>query len=97
MNPLITSVLDLDTALGGNAGLILGGGLGLYLVQEQLHRTAARTRLPLDRLSTPIFSSTSSGDCLGSCGSAATGRSDRLRTPCLDESRCRHGGVRVRD
>lgn len=50
MNPLITSVLDLNSALGGNADLLLGGGLGLYLKQEHLHGTGARTLLPLDRL-----------------------------------------------
>jgi hypothetical protein len=50
MNPLITTVLDLDAALGGNAGLLLGGGLGLYLKQEYLRTTGARTLLPFDRL-----------------------------------------------
>ena len=50
MSPLITSVLDLNAALGGNADLLLGGGLGLYLKQEHLRRTGARTLLPLDRL-----------------------------------------------
>lgn len=50
MKPLITSVLDLNSALGGNAELLLGGGLGLYLKQEHLRATGARTLLPLDRL-----------------------------------------------
>jgi hypothetical protein len=50
MKPLITSVLDLNSALGGNAELLLGGGLGLYLKQEHLRTTNARTLLPLDRL-----------------------------------------------
>lgn len=50
MNPLITTVLDLDRALGGNAGLLLGGGLGLFLKQEHLRGTAARTLLPNDRM-----------------------------------------------
>lgn len=50
MGPLITSVMDLDSALGGNAGLLLGGGLGLYLRQEHLRATGARTRIALDRL-----------------------------------------------
>ena len=50
MSPLITSVLDLNAALGGNADLLLGGGLGLYLKQEHLRRTGARTLLPFDRL-----------------------------------------------
>jgi hypothetical protein len=50
MKPLLTSVLDLNSALGGNAELLLGGGLGLYLKQEHLRATGARTLLPLDRL-----------------------------------------------
>lgn len=50
MNSLIATVLDLDVALGGNADLLLGGGLGLYLKQEHLRATGARTVLPLDRL-----------------------------------------------
>lgn len=50
MKPLISSVLDLNSALGGNAELLLGGGLGLYLKQEHLRTTGARTLLPLDRL-----------------------------------------------
>lgn len=50
MNALITTVLDLDSALGGNAGLLLGGGLGLYLKQEHLRAAGARTLLPLGRL-----------------------------------------------
>lgn len=50
MQPLIATVLDLDAALGGDAGLLLGGGLGLYLKQERLRATGARTLLPMDRL-----------------------------------------------
>jgi hypothetical protein len=50
MQPLIATVLDLDAALGGNAGLLLGGGLGLYLKQERLRATGARTLLAMDRL-----------------------------------------------
>jgi hypothetical protein len=50
MSPLIATVLDLDAALGGGANLLLGGGLGLYLKQEHLRSTNARTLLPLDRL-----------------------------------------------
>jgi hypothetical protein len=50
MSPLIATVLDLDAALGGRANLMLGGGLGLYLKQEHLRSTNARTLLPLDRL-----------------------------------------------
>ena len=50
MKPLITSVLDLDSALGGNADLLLGGGLGLYLKQQHLRETEARTLLAMDRL-----------------------------------------------
>lgn len=50
MQPLITTVLDLDHALGGNAGLLLGGGLGLYLKQEHLRAVNARTLLPFSRL-----------------------------------------------
>jgi len=53
MTPLITSVLDLDSALGGNADLLLGGGLGLYLKQQHLRETEARTLLAMDRLLTP--------------------------------------------
>jgi hypothetical protein len=50
MKPLIKSVLDLNTALGGRAELLLGGGLGLYLKQEHLRATGARTLLPLELL-----------------------------------------------
>jgi hypothetical protein len=50
MKPLTASILDLDSALGGNAGLLLGGGLGLYLKQEHLRTTGARTLLALERL-----------------------------------------------
>lgn len=50
MKPLIATVLDLDFALGGNAELLLGGGLGLYLKQEHLRTTNARTLLPMSLL-----------------------------------------------
>ncbi len=50
MNPLIATVLELDSALGGGADLLLGGGLGLYLKQEHMRTTGTRTLLPLDRL-----------------------------------------------
>lgn len=50
MQPLIATVLDLDASLGGDARLLLGGGLGLYLKQERLRATGARTLLPMDRL-----------------------------------------------
>lgn len=50
MNPLISTVLDLDAALGGNAGLLLGGGLGLYLKQEHLRATGAKTLLPFSSM-----------------------------------------------
>lgn len=56
MNPLITTVLDLDHALAIHAtgapstNLLLGGGLGLYLRQEQLRAAGARTLLPLNAL-----------------------------------------------
>ena len=55
MKPLIASILDLDSALGGNAGLLLGGGLGLYLKQEHLRTTGARTLLALERLPPTCF------------------------------------------
>lgn len=50
MNALIQTVIDLDSALGGSANLILGGGLGLYLKQEHLAASGVRTRLHFDRL-----------------------------------------------
>jgi hypothetical protein len=46
MQPLITTILDLDHALGGDAGLLIGGGLGLYLKQEHLRSTGDRTLVP---------------------------------------------------
>jgi len=50
MNALITTVLDLDEALGGNADLLLAGGLGLYLRQEDLRQKGTKTLLPLTKL-----------------------------------------------
>jgi hypothetical protein len=41
MQPLMATVLDFDAALGGDAGLLLGGGLGLYLKQVRLDALAA--------------------------------------------------------
>lgn len=48
-DPLITTVIDLDDALGGNSGLLLAGGLGLFLKQQHLQASGARTLLPIDR------------------------------------------------
>jgi len=48
-DPLITTVIDLDEALGGGAELLLAGGLGLYLKQRHLLDTGARTLLPSSR------------------------------------------------
>ncbi|HMN97672.1 MAG TPA: hypothetical protein PKC43_14480 [Phycisphaerales bacterium] len=48
-DPLITTVIDLDEALGGNADLLLVGGLGLFLKQQHLQASGARTLLPIDR------------------------------------------------
>ncbi|MEM7518933.1 MAG: hypothetical protein AAF368_18675, partial [Planctomycetota bacterium] len=45
-DPLITTILDLDAALGGGADLLVGGGLGLYLKQLHLERTGEKTLLP---------------------------------------------------
>ncbi|MCE2654447.1 MAG: hypothetical protein ACK51N_06435 [bacterium] len=50
MTPLLATVLDLDHALGGNARLLLGGGLGLFLKQQHLRAAGLRTLLPIDRL-----------------------------------------------
>lgn len=49
---MILTVLDLDVALGGNAQLLLGGGLGLYLKQEHLRKTNAKTLLPFSLMPT---------------------------------------------
>ncbi len=46
MNPLLTTVLDLDHALGPNSRLLLGGGLGLYLKHVHLQEIGTRTLLP---------------------------------------------------
>lgn len=48
-DPLITTVIDLDEALGGNAGLLLAGGLGLFLKQQHLRASGVRTLLSADR------------------------------------------------
>ena len=48
-DPLTMTVLDLDSALGGNADLLLAGGFGLYLKQLHLESTKARTLLPASR------------------------------------------------
>jgi hypothetical protein len=50
MNAIITTVLDLDAALGPEAGLLLGGGLGLYLKQRHLLAEGARTLISWDEL-----------------------------------------------
>jgi len=50
VTPLIEAVVDLDAALGGESGLLIAGGLGLYLKQQHLQATGARTLVPLDRL-----------------------------------------------
>lgn len=50
MQPLISTILDLDHALGGNARLIIGGGLGLYLKQQHLQASGTRTLLEMRRL-----------------------------------------------
>lgn len=50
MNALITTVLDLDQALGGKADLLIAGGLGLYLRQEKLRQKGTKTLLPLAKL-----------------------------------------------
>jgi hypothetical protein len=48
-DPLRTTVLDLDAALGCDADLLLGGGFGLYLKQMHLEQTSAKTLLPRAR------------------------------------------------
>lgn len=48
-DPLTMTVLDLDSALGGNADLLLAGGFGLYLKQLHLEASKARTRLPTNQ------------------------------------------------
>lgn len=49
IDPLATTILDLDTALGGNADLLIGGGFGLYLKQLHLEASDAKTLLPRSR------------------------------------------------
>ncbi len=48
-DPLTTTVLDLDAALGGNADLLVGGGFGLYLKQLHLERSDEKTLLTRSR------------------------------------------------
>ncbi len=48
-DPLTTTVLDLDSALGGHADILIAGGFGLYLKQWHLEASRARTLLPFDR------------------------------------------------
>jgi hypothetical protein len=51
MDAILTTLLDLDYQLGGNADLCIGGGLGLYLKQQHLRAQAdVRTLLPFDAL-----------------------------------------------
>lgn len=50
MNALLNTVLDLDQALGGSADLLVAGGLGLYLRQEDLRQKGTKTLLPLAKL-----------------------------------------------
>ena len=45
-DPLITTVLDLNEALGGRADLLIGGGIGLYLKQRHLQESDARHQSP---------------------------------------------------
>lgn len=48
-DPLTMTVLDLDSALGGNADLLLAGGFGLYLKQLHFEASNTRTLLPASR------------------------------------------------
>ena len=51
MEPLVTTLLDLDLQLGGHAGLCVGGGLGLFLKQRHLRvHSEIRTLLPLNAM-----------------------------------------------
>lgn len=40
------TILDLDSALGGGARLLIGGGYGLYLKQQHLEAGQVKTLLP---------------------------------------------------
>ena len=48
-DPLTTTILDLDAALGGDADLLVAGGFGLYLKQLHLERSDEKTLLPRSR------------------------------------------------
>lgn len=48
-DPLTTTLLDLDAALGGHARLLIGGGFGLYLKQLHLEASGAKSLLPRSR------------------------------------------------
>lgn len=50
MDAIITTVLDLDAALAPDGGLLLAGGLGLYLKQRHLRAEGARTLIAWDAL-----------------------------------------------
>lgn len=51
MDAILTTLLDIDKELGGNANLCVGGGLGLYLKQENLRKKKdARTLFSFDAM-----------------------------------------------
>lgn len=61
MDALATTLLDIDTELGGGAGLSVGGGYGLFLKQQFLTaRPSIRTRFAINSL--PIARSTADID-----------------------------------
>ncbi|MBC8522542.1 hypothetical protein H8D29_01305 [PVC group bacterium] len=49
IEPLLRTVADLDQSLGGNANLLIAGGLGLFLKQKHLMQNNAKTLLPIAR------------------------------------------------
>lgn len=49
VDPLSTTILDLDAALGDDAGLLVAGGFGLLLKQRHLDASDVRTLLPRSR------------------------------------------------